>query len=380
MPRRWASTPRAAWRCWPPPCSRAGRCPGRAASCPRSPSWFPPVRSGRAWSACSASLDALDYPAERLFTVLVDDASTDGTAELLERWCAERPRTRAHVLPRWSGKPIALNEGIALGPVTDVVVTCDADLAPRPDSLRRLVEPFADETVAAVAAFLNPRNADAGPIARYAAVEAWTHQLITAAGKDRLDLNPPASGYSAYRRSALESVGWFEPSGRGEDVVATVALTRAGWRTRFAPEAVADNVVVQRLRDYYSQHARWARSAFDATRSQPRHGPRGPLARRIETWAMSTGYVDRAALLLGIALVAAGELPAWVPPAYLGVIALGVGTALAKAGVDARRAPLYAASTVAFFALDVAASVAALPAAVRPLTQGWRSPTRAEPA
>ena len=165
-------------------------------------------------------------------------------------------------------------------------------------------------------------------------------------------------------------------AGRGEDLVATVALTRAGWRTRFAPESVADNIVVHRLRDDRRQHLRWARSTFDATRRQPRRGPRGPLRQRIESWALSTGYVDRLALLVAVVLVATGTLPPWIPPAYLAVIALGVTVALIKAGVSARRAPLFAASTAAFFALDVIASVAALPSYARPLTRGWRSPSR----
>lgn len=323
-----------------------------------------------------AALSALDYPEERLFLVLVDDCSGDGTGERLERWCEGRPRAGAHRLERWGGKPAALNHGIAAAPAAELVVTCDADLVPHADSIRRLVEPFADETVAAVAGYLRPCNADEGAIARYAAVEAWTHQLITSAGKDRLGLNPPASGFSAYRRSALEQIGFFEVAGRGEDLVATVALTRAGWRTRFAPESVADNIVVHRLRDYWRQHLRWARSTFDATRRQPRRGPRGPLRQRVESWAMSTGYVDRLALLVAVVLVATGTLPPWIPPAYLAVIALGVTVALLKAGVSARRAPLFAASTAAFFALDVIASVVALPSYARPLTRGWRSPAR----
>ena len=324
-----------------------------------------------------AALSALDYPEGRLFLVLVDDCSQDGTGERLERWCKGRPRALTHRLERWSGKPAALNHGIAAAPAAEVVVTCDADLAPHPDSILRLVETFSDETVAAVAGYLRPCNADDGAIARYAAVESWTHQLITAAGKDRLDLNPPASGFSAYRRSALEQIGFFEVAGRGEDVVATVALTRAGWRTRFAPDSVADNIVVHRLRDYWRQHLRWARSAFDATRRQPRRGPRGPILRQVEAWAMSSGYVDRLALLVAVVLVATGTLPPWIPPAYLAVIALGVTAALLKAGVGARRAPLFAASTAGFFALDVVALVVALPFCVRPLSRGWRSPTRA---
>ena len=48
-----------------------------------------------------SALSALDYPEERLFLVLVDDCSGDGTGERLERWCEGRPRAGAYRLDRW---------------------------------------------------------------------------------------------------------------------------------------------------------------------------------------------------------------------------------------------------------------------------------------
>jgi cellulose synthase/poly-beta-1,6-N-acetylglucosamine synthase-like glycosyltransferase len=318
------------------------------------------------------ALAALDYPAGRLSTVLVDDCSDDATAERLTDWAADRPGALALHLPAPVGKYRAQNAGIAAAD-GELVVACDADLRPRRECVRRLAQAFVDETVGAAAAFLSPDNAERSGVARYAAVESWVHQLVTSAGKDRLDLNPPAlGGCCAYRRVALEGVGRFR-SEPGEDVRVTVALTRAGWRTRFVPQALADNAVVHRWVDYWHQHIRWARNLFAAAGGRARVRGSVPLGRRIEAWMLSVGYADRLALLAALPLTAAGRLPFRFPAFYLAVVASEVGAALAKARV-ARHAHRFLFWTAAFFALDVMASLAATLAHLGRRPRTWRHP------
>jgi cellulose synthase/poly-beta-1,6-N-acetylglucosamine synthase-like glycosyltransferase len=305
-----------------------------------------------------ASLDAVDYPTERLFTVVVDDGSEDETGIRVERWASARKRTRVVRLAKPVGKPEALNRGLAAAPGSEIVIVCDADLAPAPDFIKRLVEPFADATVGASAGLRRPANATRTAVSRYAAVESWVHQLITSAGKDRLNLNPPILGFGAYRGAALRALDPFRPEARAEDADSTVELTRAGWRTRFAPQAVADNLVVERWADYWRQHLRWASNLLDA--APARKGPvRAPLARRVELWLMAAGYLDRVALVGAVALGVVGGLPLWVAPAYLALTGASVLVALARGGAG-REAPRFVLATLAFFALDVVASLAAI--------------------
>jgi cellulose synthase/poly-beta-1,6-N-acetylglucosamine synthase-like glycosyltransferase len=322
------------------------------------------------------ALDEVDYPRDRLFTVLVDDGSDDATWRKIESWASGRARVRAIRLPKPAGKPRALNEGIAAAPPSDLVVVCDADLRPRPDFLRRLAAPFGDPTVAATAGYRRPENADKTAISRYAAVEAWTHQLVTSAGKDRLDLNPPLLAFCAYRRRALEELGWFRTDAHGEDAESTVALTRAGWRTRFVPEAVADNLVADRWRDYWRQHLRWSSSLFEAPHGR-RQRPRTSPARRIEIWLMSAGYADRIALLAAVPLAAVGALPLWIVPAYLGVTAVEVVVAIGRGGAG-RRTPLFLLSTATLFLLDIVASFAAFASHPWRRGRGWTPRRSAE--
>ena len=300
------------------------------------------------------ALDELRYPAALLSVVLVDDGSTDGTGAAFARFAAARPHVVALSLPASVGKAEALNRGLAAGPAGEVVVVCDADLRPEPECLRELVRGLVDPRVAAVAGYMRPENPGSSPVARYAAVETWMHQLVTSAGKDRLGLDPPTLGFGAYRRDALAAVGGFPSVVSGEDVVLTVALVRAGRRTRFAPQARAGNDVVFRFGDYWRQHVRWTRDTFDSGR--PRSGRRLHW-REVEVWLLAVGYVDRLAFAAALGLGVAGVLPLWLAPAYLGLRAVEVVAAVGKGG-ELRETPRYLLWTAVFFVVDAVATVA----------------------
>ncbi|MFJ7264586.1 glycosyltransferase [Streptomyces globosus] len=95
------------------------------------------------------SLLAQDYPGEARI-VLVDDGSTDGTADLARRLAHRRPGLPLTVVspgepdPGWTGKLWALRHGIAVARAStpggpDYLLLTDADIAHEPDGLRELV-------------------------------------------------------------------------------------------------------------------------------------------------------------------------------------------------------------------------------------------------
>jgi cellulose synthase/poly-beta-1,6-N-acetylglucosamine synthase-like glycosyltransferase len=149
----------------------------------------------------------------------------------------------------------------------------------------------------------------------------------------------------------------------------SVALTRAGWRTRFVREAVAQNTVVDCWEDYWHQHIRWARNLFASAGTRRRAGC-APLRRRAEAWMVSTGYADRLVLLAALQLILAGRLRIRFAGLYLAVITAEVWAALAKARVG-RGGPRFFLSTVALFALDMVASVTATGAHLLGRPRGW---------
>jgi cellulose synthase/poly-beta-1,6-N-acetylglucosamine synthase-like glycosyltransferase len=318
-----------------------------------------------------ASLSKLDYPADRLSFVFVCDGCTDDTATAFRRWAEGRAEAHVVELAVHVGKAAALNKGLELAD-GDVVVVIDADLRPRSDFLHELVPPFADEHVAAAAAFLRPANADDNVVTRYAAVTSWVHQLITSAGKDRLGLNPPTLGAAAYRRRAIEAIGGFPIVPAGVDVAASRRLTRQGWRTRFVPAAVVENTVVSEGVDYWRQHIRWARGVFRT----PAHGRtpfRGTVPQRFETWAAAIGYGDRLVFLVAAVGAISGALPLWLPILYLSAPGLEILAASLKAGLR-RGLPRVLLATVLLFAVDLVASLAAVAVHASRRPYRWQSP------
>jgi GT2 family glycosyltransferase len=322
-----------------------------------------------------SALEGLDYPRDRLSVVLVDDGSADGSDGLIRAWAEDRRGASAVHLRSRSGKATALNAVKALPP-GELTVVCDADLRPRPTLLRELVRPFADPRVGAVSAYLAPANHDRGVVAGYASLESWVDQLVTSAGKDRLSLDPPAHGCAAYRTAALESVGWFSGSGPGEDVRASVALSRRGWRTRFAPAAIADNLVVSTWGAYWHQHVRWARNLLSARRvSAPLRGnDHQPawwrLGRSGERLLASAGYSDRLVLAGAVALAVPRLIPRWLAAVYPGVIAAELIAAVLKTG-RGRQLPRYLMIAAAGVTVDLLASAAAVWAHLRRRAHRW---------
>lgn len=88
--------------------------------------------------------DASGRPCERLI-VLIDDASTDGTADLV-RTLAQRPNVRACFHTRNQGKGAALRTGFrqAIAERADVLIVQDGDLEYSPKDHEPLARPILD--------------------------------------------------------------------------------------------------------------------------------------------------------------------------------------------------------------------------------------------
>ena len=87
------------------------------------------------WERLAPVLDATGSSWE---TVFVDDGSSDGTAEILERLARERPRVRVVRLLQNRGQTAALSAGFAHAR-GEWIVTLDADLQNPPEEIPRLL-------------------------------------------------------------------------------------------------------------------------------------------------------------------------------------------------------------------------------------------------
>jgi cellulose synthase/poly-beta-1,6-N-acetylglucosamine synthase-like glycosyltransferase len=324
------------------------------------------------------ALAGLDYPAEKLTVVLVNDGSTDESEALIQDWIEGRANWRLLSLPGNVGKAQALNLALKQFSQGDIVAVYDADERPRSDALLTLVGPFADPHVGGVSGRRAIRNALASPAASYTTFEGLVHQLVTLRAKDKLNLAPAILGANcAYRRAALAQVGNFKPGALLEDSDLTLKLARAGWKIRFEPQSVSYHTTPESVSGYWRQHTRWARGFNEVAKAQAQitlFDQQLPLFLRLELLAFALGYLDRLALLVGAGLSLmsrrARPLLGWV----VGVALL---TPLVQimAALTVGREPLAMWLRIVwlpvFLMLDMAMAAAGLWATLRQAPQIW---------
>ncbi len=192
----------------------------------------------------------------RLEVIVLDDGSSDGTAEEVERHFGAEPRVR---LMRFSngGKALALNRGLdqVKG---DIVVALDADTLFPPSTIGRLARWFVDPRVGAVAGNAlvgNRRNL----VTRWQALEYVTAQNLerrALAALGAVTVVPGAVG--AWRRSALEQLGGYPSDTLAEDQDLTMAVQQAGWRVEFDPDARAYTEAPETVEGLLKQRFRWS--------------------------------------------------------------------------------------------------------------------------
>ncbi|MFD9982570.1 bifunctional polysaccharide deacetylase/glycosyltransferase family 2 protein [Streptomyces massasporeus] len=203
------------------------------------------------------SLAASDHCVE---IIVVDDGSHDGTADLAQSLALENVTV---VRQSNGGKPSALNTGV-LRASHDIVVMLDADTVFAPSTVGRLVQPFADPRVGAVAG-----NAKVGNHRRL--LGRWQHiEYVMGFNLDRrmydlLSCLPTIPGaVGAFRVQALREAGMMSADTLAEDTDITMALHRAGWEIRYAPDALAWTEAPASLRQLWRQRYRWSYGTMQA--------------------------------------------------------------------------------------------------------------------
>jgi len=187
--------------------------------------------------------------------LVVDDGSKDRTSAVVEETFADDPRVRV-VKKRNGGKAAALTYGLTHTDA-EVVVCIDGDTVLHHTTLERIVAPFADPRVGAVAGKVVVGNRH-NLLTRFQALEYAVAQNLDRHAFERFNaigVVPGAIG--AWRRRAVLEVGGYSTDTLAEDADLTVSLERRGWRVVAENAAIAYTEAPERLRPLVKQRFRW---------------------------------------------------------------------------------------------------------------------------
>lgn len=211
-------------------------------------------------------LAAQDYSGP-LYVVIVDNCSTDATAEIAKNTSSQLGLNAVVVEEPAPGKNHALNTGLR-HTVTDLVVTLDADTLLHPSAIRYLVARYLSSPVhtCAVAGAVLVRNSRSNLLAR---MQEWDYFLGIASTKRYQGMYQSTlvaqGAFSLYRTASVKKAGGW-PDAIGEDIVLTWKFFRSGERVNFEPLAVAFTDVPTKLPHFARQRSRWARGMLEGMR------------------------------------------------------------------------------------------------------------------
>lgn len=211
---------------------------------------------------CVRAVLASDY--QNVEILLVDDGSTDRTAQIAAELAARYPQVRAFSQEN-AGKGAALNRGIQESH-GEMLMFVDADGIFATETISYMLRAFVSPTVGAVCGDDRPVNLD----------RTQTHLLAilnhAGTGMVRRALHlmgclPIVSGnIGAFPRHVIDEIGPFRTDTIGEDLELTWRVHRAGYRVAFEPRALVFAEAPSTIRNLWRQRVRWARGLFQTMR------------------------------------------------------------------------------------------------------------------
>ncbi|NKB90130.1 MAG: glycosyltransferase [Acidobacteria bacterium] len=216
------------------------------------------------------AVGALDYPADRLEIQVLDD-STDRTAAAAATAVA-RLRARGidavhmHRKRRDGFKAGALRRGLrsARG---EFVAVFDADFAPAPDFLRRVIPHFQSEGVGMVQARWSHRNREANLLTRLQAVLLDAHFTIEHTARQRAGRFFNFNGTAGvWRRQAIDDAGGWHHDTLTEDLDLSYRAQLAGWQFIYLDDVQAPAELPLTISAFKAQQRRWTRGAAQTAR------------------------------------------------------------------------------------------------------------------
>jgi cellulose synthase/poly-beta-1,6-N-acetylglucosamine synthase-like glycosyltransferase len=215
----------------------------------------------------------LDYPLSALRIIVVDDASTDATPDVVAAKVAEYPGNVVHLRRDrgGEGKAATLNHGLDRALADDwaqAILIIDADVIYEPVSLRWMTRHLADPGVGSVTAYIKEGSRPGNYMTRFIGYEYIVASAAARRSQEVLGaIACLAGGAQLHSRENLEAIGGRVDTGTlAEDTVTTFQTQLGGRRAVFEPHAVVWSEEPGSIGALWRQRLRWARGNLQVTR------------------------------------------------------------------------------------------------------------------
>ncbi|MFT9213884.1 glycosyltransferase [Liquorilactobacillus ghanensis] len=206
-----------------------------------------------------------DYPTDKYEIIVVNDNSSDNSAELLQKIQQGNPNRLLKVINTdkvngGKGKSNALNIGLKAAKGS-VIAVYDADNTPEKSALKILVsELVADSQAGAVIGKFRTRNKNASWLTRFINVETLSFQWLSQSGRKVLFnlCTIPGTNY-VIRRDLIEKIGGWDVKALAEDTEVSFRVYRMNYHINFQPKAVTWEQEPQTFDVWFHQRTRWVK-------------------------------------------------------------------------------------------------------------------------
>lgn len=192
--------------------------------------------------------------------IVVDDGSTDRTAEICRR-LSRNHRIEYFRFSERAGKSAVLNFGLRFAR-GEFVVFVDSDTTFDRDAIYHLIKAFADPAVGGVSGNLRVRNHASNLLTSLQQIEYIFTISIGRRVRATFGILPIISGaFGAFRRGLVttETNGGHEP-GPGNDSDLAIRVRKLGYKIVFEPKAFCLTNVPETLPKLIKQRSRWDRN------------------------------------------------------------------------------------------------------------------------
>lgn len=204
-----------------------------------------------------------NYPKKKLEIIVIDDASTDRTADVAREYAKKYPNIRLLRHKKNRKKAFALNTGLR-HVNTDMIGFLDSDSVLERNSLRNMVGYLSDPKTGGVIANIQPKSSVtfSQKIQKIEyVISALLRKLLTFLNS--LYITP---AFALYRTSVIKKLGGWDEKNLAEDLEMGLRLKDNNYRIETCMKAMVKTSTPSSFRKLWSQRIRWYRGLLHNSR------------------------------------------------------------------------------------------------------------------